>query len=58
MLYANFSHDDRLCSQAFYSEEFDSNKRISMAGQHTGLEAGQPTRTGQLFGGLVQDIRF
>ncbi|CAK5057831.1 unnamed protein product [Meloidogyne enterolobii] len=57
MLYANFSHDDRLCSQAFYSEEFDSNKRISMAGQHTGLEAGQPTRTGQLFGGLVQDIR-
>uniref|UniRef100_A0A915M2B9 Anion exchange protein n=2 Tax=Meloidogyne incognita group TaxID=654580 RepID=A0A915M2B9_MELJA len=57
MLYANFSHDDRLCSQAFYSEEFDSNKRISMAGQHSGLEAGQPTRTGQLFGGLVQDIR-
>ncbi|KAL7073970.1 hypothetical protein ACQ4LE_006611 [Meloidogyne hapla] len=57
MLYANFSHDDRLCSQAFLSEEFDSNKRISMPGQHSGLEAGQPMRTGQLFGGLVQDIR-
>uniref|UniRef100_A0A915LNQ7 Anion exchange protein n=1 Tax=Meloidogyne javanica TaxID=6303 RepID=A0A915LNQ7_MELJA len=57
MLYANFSYDDRLCSQAFYSEEFDSNKRISMAGQNSGMEAGQPTRTGQLFGGLVQDIR-
>lgn len=57
MLYANFSPDDRLCSQAFYAEEFDSNKRISLLGQHSALEAGKPMRTGKLFGGLVQDIR-
>ena len=55
MLYV--SPDERLCSQAFFADEFDSTKRISMAGQQTCLEAGQPMRTGQLFGGLVQDIR-
>jgi hypothetical protein len=57
MLYANFSPDERLSSQAYFSDEFDSNKRISLADKQLGLEKGQPMRTGQLFGGLVQDVR-